>query len=59
VNTTKKENPTFFFVFLCNLLFQESLFCCASLCKRQEKKKEATASKTVQLAKQHISKSCD
>ena len=54
--TQPKKKTQLFFCFFCNLLFQESLFCCARL---WQEKKEATPSKTVQLAKQHISKSCD
>ena len=57
VNTTKKENLTFF-LFLLQPSFPRKL---VLLCKalQETRKKGATASKTVQLAKQHISKSCD
>jgi len=38
--TQPKKKTQLFFCFFCNLLFQESLFCCARLCKRQEKKRK-------------------
>jgi hypothetical protein len=58
----QKENPTFFFVSSATFFSKKACFVVQKKAKgfaRDKKKKEATASKIVQLAKQHISKSCD
>ena len=55
----QKGKPNFFLFFSATFFSKKACFVVQGFARDKKKKKEATASKTVQLAKQHISKSCD